>query len=803
MKFLRLALWLALIAFAGVAITIFVYLQFQKPTLNGEISFKKLQEPVSVDFDQYGIPHIYAKNEADAFRALGYLHAQDRLFQMEMIRRVAAGRLSEILGEKTLSIDRFFRTLDLEILANQQVQKNFQNPDAPFQKAALAYLEGINEYIENGKTPLEYSLLGIPKNKFSPKDFYLIGAYMAFSFADAFREDPIVYKIQKKYGQKHLDDLVTGWTADNQKIPTKNFQFPDTVQTDTLQENVTAQISQILDNLPIPLLEGSNAWVISGKKTISGKPILENDTHIAFSQPSVWYEAHLECPELSFYGNFLAGFPFAQIGHNRALGWGVTMFENDDVDFYEEKIENGQVFYKGNWVKLEVRKDTIKVKGGENLVIEIKKTPHGILINDALEILDKNQTPIALWWTYMQTDTRHLQASYQMAHAKNIAQFKEAVATVTAPGLNYMYADTANNIAWWAAAKLVKRPAHVLSKTFLNGYNGQDEPLGWYDFSENPQSENPPTGFVYSANNQPDTTSAGALLAGYYLPEHRAKRIVQFLESPKKWSVEDVQKMTYDGVAPNYPDEAKLLLEKINPKTLQKSENSQKVAQLLKAWQGEHDFSQVAPTVFYKWWYWILEKTMKDELGEKDFETFLKSYLMKRTFSEIIKNQKSVWWDNISTKTVESQEQIISEAFEQTILDLENQFGKNTAEWTWDKAIFLEHPHPLGKVAVLDKIFNVGDFKMPAGMEVINNMNFLLNKDGIYKTTSGAAVRRVIDFSKPEFSWNILPTGQSGNLMSPHYADQAKLFADGEFRPQMMHASDIAKSSKNKLIFRP
>ena len=321
-----------LIIFPAALLGGLIYLYSLQPQYSGRLTLAGLQDKVEVIFDSYGIPHIYGQCETDVYFALGYVHAQERLFQMEMMRRVAAGRLAEILGEKLVKTDKFFRTLGMSQDADKNAAHFFKNPSKPWQKSVLAYLAGVNRFIDHGDMPLEFRILGIPKEKFTPRDIYLNGALMAFGFAAGFQMDPLVTKAYHKLGWNYIKDWVLDWPPGAQKIPVYPTNYSASAET------LAASINEIVVNLPVPDWIGSNGWVVSDKKTASGKVIFANDTHMMYAQPSVWYEAHLEYPGFSFYGNFAAGIPFALIGHTRFAAWGLTMFENDDVDFYRERL---------------------------------------------------------------------------------------------------------------------------------------------------------------------------------------------------------------------------------------------------------------------------------------------------------------------------------------------------------------------------------------------------------------------------------------------------------------------------------
>jgi len=779
----------------------YYYLHSIQPNYTGEINLAGLQEKVEVYYDEYGIPHIYAQNGTDAHFALGYVHAQDRLWQMELMRRLGKGRLAEILGTELVKTDRFFRTIGTGVKAKKDAALFAALPeDDPIKQATLAYYKGVNYFLETGATPLEYQLLGIEKEPFTVEDAYATLGYMAFSFAQAWRTDPLLTRIQQKWGDSYLQDLDVHWNADAQMIPNYVPKAADASMSDAIR------VQELLETLPVPPFMGSNSWVIGPKKTKTGKVIFSNDTHIGFSQPSAWYEAYVEYPGYQFYGYFMGGNPFPVMGHNEHHAVGLTMFENDDIDLYAERLnpENpNQVWFKDRWEDMEIRSESIQVKDGETVNFEVKISRHGPIINDAIEDVGKmTDQPISSWWVFDKFDSKNLQSLYGIARAKDMETVKEYAAMIHAPGLNLMYGDADGNVAWWTMAKLHKRPSHINSKLFLDGASGKDEHLGFVDFKDNPHSENPPEGYVYSANNQPDTI-AGLLHQGYYIPEDRAKHIVEILEKDNKWDMEKAKAMIVDVRSPKKVANSKKLL-RLLANTPVEGALATKAIAYLSQWDGDSQLADIAPTIYTKWDYLIMEKTFKDELGDADFKTFMMTVVARRSFPFLLDKTNTPWWDDQSTADKkETQQEIVQAAFKQTLKDLEAQLGPDITQWQWQKVHTIEHGHLLGKDPNLAKLFNVGPFPVNGNNEVLNNMSFLPTADGQYKVKSGPAKRRIIDFADLDHSVNVLPTGQSGNPTSPHYSDQAEMFVNGEFRLQKTKASEIKTADSQLLVLVP
>ncbi|MGI9547089.1 MAG: penicillin acylase family protein, partial [Flavobacteriaceae bacterium] len=412
-----------------------------------------------------------------------------------------------------------------------------------------------------------------------------------------------------------------------------------------------------------------------------------------------------------------------------------------------------------------------------------------------------DDNPISLSWIYTKQENRLLESLYRLSHGRNIKEFRSALPLLHAPGLNVMYGDAKGNIAWWATAKLYQMPDSLSTKFVLDGSTGKEEPIRYLDFEENPHAVNPSWDYVYSANNQPDSI-AGIAYPGYYLPENRARRIVELLEGQEKWDMNNVGDMINDVVSSVNPEIVSNMANQIDLKKLT-DEESGLLDQLID-WKGDNTMGSTEPALFHKWLYFIFKNAFEDELGTERFNQFLNTHLFKRTIAPLSQNSESIWWDNIHTKEItEQQQDIVTASFLQAVDSLKEILGPETHSWTWDRIHTIEHKHPIGEVESLRSFFNVGPFPIHGTREVINNMTFPYDSTGTFKVKSGPSTRRVIDFSDIENGLGILPTGQSGNPLSRHYRDQAEMYNKGEYRKMMLNKEEIIATSKSLLIFRP
>lgn len=792
MKFLKKSLKILLILVVLFLVVGWLYTKTLHPTYHGNLALTGLSEEVIVRYDTVGVPHIEAKNQQDAYRALGFVHAQDRLWQMELIRRIAAGRLSELFGKQLLKTDVFFSGLGIEEAAEKTIDKLDKTSEA--YQLTMAYLDGINQFIENETSPLEFQLVGLEKEKYTLKDVYNVFGYMAFSFAIAHKTDPMLTEVKEKLGESHFRELVDS--------EFENLTFIKNEKNPMIKSEYAKALQNIYNCLPISPFIGSNSWVLGPEKTKSGKVIFANDPHIGFAQPSVWYQAHIKTPNYEMYGFHLALTPFPLLGHNREYAYGLTMFENDDVDFYyEQNNPKNPMEYKTptGFLKYDFIEKRIKIKGAKDTLYQIKVSKHGPIMNDLVSHLE-DERPIAMQWIYTQLENELLDVGYNLSHANSLTSFKKGAAKLHAPGLNIMYGDAKDNIAWFASGKLYKYRDSLYTKTILDGASGKDEILEYLDFEENPQAINPSWNYVYSANNQPDSI-AGMLYPGYYLAENRARRIVDLLESKNDWTKEEVGDMLYDVLSPTAPEVIASLMKSLSTSSFSPSQKT--AINILKEWDGSYEKTAVAPVLYNRFVYEFQKNTFADEMGDA-FDLFVNTPFVEKVLPVQAARENSVWWDNVHTKDVkETKKEIVTTSFKNAFTFLQNQLGENVTDWTWNRVASVEYGHALGNAGgVLRKIFNVGPFETVGGDQVINNQIFNIDSTGFYKISAGPSTRRIVDFSDVENSWGIVPTGQSGNVFSDYYKDQTQKYLDGEFVKMILNPKEI-QQTKNILILSP
>ncbi|PQP04731.1 penicillin acylase family protein [Pseudomonas frederiksbergensis] len=777
------------------------YVYSKQPTRQGQVALQHLQGSVTVRYDERGVPHIRAENETDLYRALGYVQAQDRLFQMEAVRRLARGELAEVLGPKLLDTDKLFRSLRIRERADSYVAT--LDRQSPAWKALQAYLDGINQYQDSHAAPVEFDVLGIPKRPFTAEDSISIAGYMAYSFAAAFRTEPLLTYVRDQLGAEYLNIFDLDWQPNGVLAKRRASPAPVLAASDWKDLNALARLSeQALADHGLPQFEGSNAWVISGNRSKSGKPLLAGDPHIRFSVPSVWYEAHLSAPGFELYGYHQALVPFAFLGHNLDFGWSLTMFQNDDLDLIAEKVNPdnpNQVWYRGKWVDMVTTEQQIAVKGQSPVTLTLRQSPHGPIVNDALGTA-AGKTPVAMWWAFLETPNPILDGFYQLNRADTLAKARAAAAKVQAPGLNIVYANAKGDIGWWASALLPKRPAGVKPGFILDGSTPQADKEGFYPFSANPQEENPARGYIVSANFQP-VSPTGMEIPGYYNLADRGQQLNRQLSDKNvKWDNEANQKLQLGTTTAYGPRLLAPLLPVLREVVSDPAEL--KLVEQLAQWSGDYPLESINATLFNQFLFNLADAAMRDELGNDFFETLLPTRVIDAALPRLAASADSPWWDNRNTPGKETRADTVKVAWQASMAHLKTTLGSDFTQWQWGKAHTLTHGHPLGMQKPLDQIFNVGPFAAPGTHEVPNNLSAKIGP-APWPVTYGPSTRRLIDFADPAHSLTINPVGQSGVPFDSHYADQAEAYIEGVYYQANFNEEEVTANTRSTLRLLP
>ncbi len=758
------------------------------PQTSGEIGLKGLKEDVEIIRDTYGVPHIYAKNEPDLYLGLGYAMAQDRFWQMEFFRRLGHGRLSEVFGKDFVEADRYFR-----MLTAAGINKSIPGDLAFIIKS---FTDGVNAYLEThqDRLPFEFKLLGYKPQPWENDDYLAVLKVMNWNASFGWKIDLTAARMLEKVGEERLREAFPAWPDDAPLI------IPEESKALSLSSNPSLEPIRLVERLTsLSSAAASNNWVVSGNKSLTGKPILANDTHLGLTNPSLWWEVHMVCPTINVSGFALPGTAGITIGHNKQVAWGVTFTMVDDVDFYIERInpENPrQYWYNDRWEDMKVVEETIRVKGEDPVKIEILLTRHGPIVNDVK--VGVKERPLSARWAFTER-LQPVQAVYLLAKAKDVQEVEEALKYWDLPGLNFVFADTSGNIGYRCCASIPMR-SKADGILPVPGWTEEYEWKGYVPFDERPHVINPEEGFIATANNKVVADESPWVISNYWEPMHRITRIRQLLTDKEKLSVEDFKRMHQDVYC--------ILASEMVPKMIEilkrrfSHNEANKARDILSKWDFTMGKDSVGACLFEVTFRKLMENIFKDELGEALFEEYLKtSVFPPRGMRMMVRNGSSLWFDDVSTPEKETMEDIIARSLGQTLSELREVIGADMDKWTWGKIHTLTFEHVLGKKKPLDWIFNLGPFPVGGSHLTINKKQYDYDKP--YLVNHGVSQRMIVDLLDMDSCLHVLPTGESGHIRSPHHKDQIHLYLEGRYRPSWTDRREVEKHGEATLILRP
>lgn len=735
----------------------------------GDDTIAGLGAPVEVWRDSLGVPHLWARDEADLFRALGYVHAQDRLFQMEMFRRMADGRLSEILGGRMVETDKFLRTVGLGRAAGESERR--LSPDE--RRLLQAYADGVNAWIggHRGPLPPEFVTLRFAPEPWTVRNSLSIGKIMAWDLADfdlGLDLQAAVARVGEALGRDLYptsDDTVLTivgadgqWKGKGAASPAPASPAPRTVAGAVPRARIPAEALALLEGASIA--HASNSWVVGGSRTRSGKPIVANDTHLALRTPSIWYLAALHGGSTNVTGMTIAGIPVVAVGHNGRVAWGVTNAMVDDVDFYVEQVDAGDsTRYRtpGGWERFVVRPETIQVKGGERVIHPVRFTRHGPVLSDVEERAAGRV--LSMRWTAYEP-TREVQGLLAMNRARNAAEFSAALRDFSSPHMNVVFADAEGHIGYWMGGLVpVRRAASGLLP--LPGWTDEGDWVRFLDFDEHPHVVDPADGFVVTANNRQAGPAYPFRISNDWADPWRALRIRQM--------VQPARGLTADSVAAQQMDVTDLFARRHLPLAVRTAERAglADVAKELRGWDGRATADSHAAAVYYAWLQGLRVRIADDEFRGGEV------YFPRATLDRILLSGQSPWIDDVTTDSVETLDGLSAAAMRAAV--------EAVGGHTWGQVHTTEMPHPLGAVAALNHALglNVGPFANGGSGTTVNVAGYG-GSTPPFVNRYGPSQRMVIDLADPDGSGGfVLPTGQSGNPFSPHYRDQTPLWREG------------------------
>jgi len=785
-SFQAILIILVLLLLAG-----YYFLSLSRPIQQGTFQLRGLAQDVLVYRDKSGVPHIVGKTKGDLFYALGFAMAGDRLFQMDVHRRLGNGELSEIFGKATLPLDIKARTMRFRAAPKEYWESLTNELGATAYGHLQDFIDGINEYMEKTELSYAFKLLKYRPRPFQVEDIFAFIGYMGFKMGTALKSDFLFSELEQVLPAEKMRLLqgdLPPVMDKSTRVKRKKVDLP--AQTWADLKNLFSVRDQFFS------MEGSNAWVLAPKRSLSGKALLANDPHLSFSHPTTWYEAHLKMPGgFEIYGHYLPLVPFAILGHTKHLAWGLTLSYVDEIDFFQEKISSdGLKYYDGEeWRPLQSEQQEIKVLGEKAHSLTVVRTHHGPLLDGLMA-----KKGIAMSWPYYLKENNTVKSLFLMGEAQNMQEFKTAVSFGGAPTLNIAYADEVGNIAAFIFGKIPLRRAGLSYERILDGQNKDHDYLGYLDFSEYPHNINPETGVIVLANYRPD--KAGANITGSWGAKDRYQTIHQLLGQQYKWSIGQLKAVQTATV--NHVDKKiiPLLLASLSEKLINETPNGREIKKTLENWDEKSEMDSVGASLYHFWNRAVFELLFSD-LTDEQKSLMGELPVHWRLYKRILARPEHIWWDLSATEKIEGRTQILRLAFAAAIKKLTATMGDDYTQWEWGKAHQLTYIHPLGRKKYTSWLFNLGPYPMPGAFHTINN-NKPKGLDNGFTVAAGPSTRRLIDFSMPDQFWGISPLGNTDHLLSPFYADQREMFQKGEYLKRWLNFNDIKKNLHATLLLK-
>ncbi len=764
----------------GVAAFFFLRYQARKsfPQTTGSVSLKDLEQVVQVVRDDYGVPRIEATNEHDLMFALGYVHAQDRLWQMDMVRRVGEGRLSELFGFETVPFDKMFRIVGIRNIA----EKIEQSISVESKDRLQWYADGVNAFITShkGKYPVEFDMLRYDPEPWLPVHSLIVGRMMSWELNLSWWTDLTYGAIAERVDlEKALDILPPFPQNVGPIVPAEAWRTYAGLTGEFLK---TAQ-SFAAKWGPAGILGGSNAWVVGPSKSASGKVILANDTHLQLQAPSKWYEIQLYAPGYDVCGMSIPGVPGIVAGRNKHIAWGLTNVMADDADFYIERIDttNGQRYlYDDAWRPVTIREEEIRVKGDTVVTVIIRSTHHGPIVTDIHTLLKQGTYPYvaSMRWTGTEVSDQ-IEAFNKINRATNLKEFTNGVSEFSGPGQNFVYGDAEGNIGYWCGVQLPIRGKHN-SLLPLPGWDPSTEWKGFVPFNELPHLLNPPEGYIATANNKIVDDSYPYYISDLWEPASRIVRLREVLGSQTAFSVQDFERLQND----KFSHQAKRMM----PHVLDACKDSalevpdeHTIVEYLKNWNFTFSKEDIATTIYQEFFVKLLGNMYKDEMGDSLFHDWV--LLMNvpiRVTTKLVEEGTSKWFDDVRTDSIETRDQIIRKSLREAIYTLRDSVSTQTKNWRWGDVHTVTLKHPFGLVKPLDRLFNIGPYPYGGGPTTLMSGEYSLNAP--FQVGVGSSFRQIFDFATPDEWRAVLPSGQSGQVLHQHYDDQTPLWLNGAYR---------------------
>ncbi len=798
------------------------------PQTSGEIRLSGLDGPVDIYRNSFGVPHIYASTSHDLFFAQGYVHAQDRFWQMDLWRHQGAGRLSELVGESAIEIDKFLQTLGWERVARQEVERL----DGEVLDILNAYAEGVNAYLaehQGSSLSLEYAFLGLVNPGYQPAPWSVLNTLtwtkaMAWELGGNMDSEIDRALLLKTLTPEQIAALMPAYNFGERPVivnhPHMSGGEPAPASPDSvLSEDVYSMLGGLQAQLNgLAFLQragqdlGSNSWAVSGSLTASGQPLLANDPHLDVELPSIWYEIGLHCvPKNEACPYELTGFSFAGapavvIGHNDHIAWGFTNINADVQDVYIEKLNQAnpnQYEFEGRWVDMELIPVTIQVAGGEPVEITVRLTRHGPVISDIAyqEFADESglvlpeNYALALRWTALEPGTLY-QAILQIGRAANFDEFRQAARLFDVPPQNMIYADVEGNIGYQTPGLVPIRLDHHSGLYPVEGWTGENEWQGFVPFDELPFALNPPEGYLVTANNAIVAPGYPHMLSMEWAPGYRALRIVQMIES----QVGPFDPAAFERM---HGDNRNLNAERLVPILMQvplQEDRLTRARALLEDWDHQSEMDSAAAALWEAFWANLLAVTFRDDLPEFHWPSGGGRWF--EVVGGMVEDPDHPWWDQADTASAEDRDAMFALALELAVEELEGSLGRDPSAWSWGDLHSLRFTHNvMDSFPLINRYFNAGPFRTGGGSAIVNATGWSARDP--YGVRSLPSMRMIVDLGNLGNSRSMHTTGQSGHAGHPHYMDLVEPWRMIDYSPMLWDRATIETMAADHLRLLP
>jgi penicillin amidase len=772
---------LAVMAFAAG----WLYLRQSLPQVSGMLTLHGLAAPVEVVRDRYAVPHIYAQSWDDASFALGFVHAQDRLWQMEMNRRIASGRLAEVLGEQALEADKLFRTLGIWRVAGA----NLEHFDAASRTALEHYAAGINAFLQtrSGPLPPEFLMTGVAPEAWEPVDSVAWGKVMAWDLGGNWRSELLRLRLLQKLTPQQVSEFLPPYPGDAARLlPDLRTRYAGL---DQPAQQLAAAFPGAGENAV-----GSNNWVVSGARSASGKPLLANDPHLGLTTPAIWYFAHLSVAGKNVIGATLPGTPLVVLGRNDHIAWGFTNTGPDVQDLYMEKVDaqGEQYLAPDGYRQFAWREEVLRVKGREPVHIKVRESRHGPIFSDVVAAANAAAPQghvLAFAWTALQDDDLTAQGAYKLMQAANWAQFVAAVREHHVPQQNMVYADVDGNIGFIAPGRIPvrKRDNELQGMAPAPGWDARYDWDGFIPFAALPGKLNPANGMIVTANQKIVDRDYAYFISGEWAPPYRANRIATLVAQQEHHTVESFRAIQSDV----HSDVARDFLPVLLAALPQDNDNAA-IRRQMAAWDGAMSMDRSEPLIFAAWMRELTRLVYADELGPELFRATWdqRTVFMHNVLQDV--NGASRWCDDVSTPEHETCGDMIRRALPLALADQKQRYGADAAEWRWGKAHAAVSDHrPFGRVPWLGELFGVR-VSSPGDNNTVDVGSYTISQNATpYANRHAASLRAIYDLANLDRSVFMHSTGQSGNLLSPFYANFAEPWSKVEAIPMTTRRGEI------------